>query len=156
MPKEIFYQTKEEAITEAKKSEYSSLILNVHGEGYRIVGIGFEINRQYYHGHLGRKMFFTLECHIEPIVQKQNINLTPTWSSMVPAIVLLLQDGSAEGRKTALQELRNMARTADLYITNLDGQKNAELDYVNENYNMGLLTPQERDEQTKSINEKYK
>lgn len=44
------------------------------------------------------------------------INLTPSWESILPTLLLLMQDGNAEGRKTAATELNRMAKLADLYV----------------------------------------
>jgi hypothetical protein len=43
----------------------------------------------------------------------ETIDLTPTWSGILPALLLVLESGTAEGRKMARDELRRMAQAAD-------------------------------------------
>ena len=45
----------------------------------------------------------------------ETIDLTPTWSGILPALLAVIQNGSVEGVKLAEVELRQMARLADLY-----------------------------------------
>lgn len=44
------------------------------------------------------------------------IDVTPTWASMVPAIIALIENGNAQGRATAIGELNRMADLADKYV----------------------------------------
>jgi hypothetical protein len=41
------------------------------------------------------------------------IDLTPTWEQILPALLAILENGSAEGKKIARDELRRMAQAAD-------------------------------------------
>lgn len=41
------------------------------------------------------------------------IDLTPTWQGIVPALILLIENGNAEGRKFAQEELMRLAAFAD-------------------------------------------
>ena len=41
------------------------------------------------------------------------IDLTPTWTGLLPAFIALLQNGSPEGQKVAREELERMAALAD-------------------------------------------
>jgi hypothetical protein len=41
------------------------------------------------------------------------IDLTPTWSGILPALLLVLESGTAEGRKMVREELVRMAAAAD-------------------------------------------
>lgn len=43
------------------------------------------------------------------------IEATPTWSGVLPLLIAALQDGTEEARDTATQELRRMAKAADLW-----------------------------------------
>lgn len=43
------------------------------------------------------------------------IDLTPTWESLVPTFILLIESGNNKGRNAALEELTRMAQIADLY-----------------------------------------
>ncbi len=45
----------------------------------------------------------------------QVIDATPTWEGMLAYYLLVLEDGNDEGKKIAKQELKNMAKTADLH-----------------------------------------
>ena len=45
------------------------------------------------------------------------IDITPTWSGILPALLAILQDGETlEARGQAVIELRRMARLADRYV----------------------------------------
>jgi hypothetical protein len=44
-----------------------------------------------------------------------NIDLTPLWSGILPALIAVLQTGGDEGRKMAIDELYRMAEAADNY-----------------------------------------
>lgn len=44
------------------------------------------------------------------------IDLTPTWEQILPTLLMLLENGNAEGRKTARTELARMARIADEHV----------------------------------------
>jgi hypothetical protein len=52
----------------------------------------------------------------------ETIDVTPTWSGILPALLLVLENGDPAGKKVAREELQNMARIADLFVT---AQKNA-------------------------------
>lgn len=41
------------------------------------------------------------------------IDVTPTWSGILPALMMLLESPSAEARQTAKDELLRMAKLAD-------------------------------------------
>lgn len=45
------------------------------------------------------------------------IDLTPTWSGILPTLIALMVDGNEKGRITALGELQKMAQLADRYVT---------------------------------------
>lgn len=49
----------------------------------------------------------------EPIKTAGTIDMTPTWSALLPMFVAALQHGSDEGRKIAREELQRMAQAAD-------------------------------------------
>lgn len=44
------------------------------------------------------------------------IDLTPTWSEILPTLLLIYTDATAEGRAGALTELKRMAEIADAYV----------------------------------------
>lgn len=43
------------------------------------------------------------------------LDLTPTWQGILPALIITLTDGNADGRRIAKEELLKMARAADAY-----------------------------------------
>lgn len=56
-----------EAIQIVKEKKATQRIIRIHGEGYAIVSYDFLLDRKYYHGEGGKKMFFSYVCTIEPI-----------------------------------------------------------------------------------------
>jgi hypothetical protein len=44
------------------------------------------------------------------------VDLTPTWSGILPYILTVLRDGNGSGQKIALEELERMAKLADRYV----------------------------------------
>lgn len=44
------------------------------------------------------------------------IDLTPTWAAVLPILLAAVEDGTAEGRKIAREELARMAGFADKYV----------------------------------------
>lgn len=50
-------------------------------------------------------------------MSKQTIDVTPTWSGILPAMILVLQNSdSKEGQKVVMEELKRMAEQADAYV----------------------------------------
>ncbi len=47
------------------------------------------------------------------------IDLTPTWSGVLPVLLAALTEGTEEGRRLAKIELARMARIADECVTTL-------------------------------------
>lgn len=45
------------------------------------------------------------------------VDLTPTWSEILPTLLTVFRDATPAGQKTALEELTRMAKLADLYVT---------------------------------------
>jgi hypothetical protein len=43
----------------------------------------------------------------------ESIDMTPTWSSLVPGFVAVLQNGTREGQDIAIRELMRLAKFAD-------------------------------------------
>lgn len=43
----------------------------------------------------------------------KTIDLTPTWSGLLPALIAVIQNGKPEGQRLAIEELRRMAQAAD-------------------------------------------
>lgn len=47
---------------------------------------------------------------------KQTIDTTPTWSSILPVLVAVIEDSNAIGKINAIKELERMAKIADKHI----------------------------------------
>lgn len=45
----------------------------------------------------------------------ETLELTATWSGILGVLVMLLESGKHESRQVAIEELKKMARAADLY-----------------------------------------
>lgn len=45
----------------------------------------------------------------------RTIDITPTWSGILPLLLVAYSEGTDKGRASALAELRRMAALADLY-----------------------------------------
>lgn len=64
----------------------------------------------------------------EPVTVKTlvgTIDLTPTWAASLPTLLVLLEEGSAEGQLLARAELRRMAALADLWVERQKTEKAA-------------------------------
>jgi hypothetical protein len=46
----------------------------------------------------------------------RTIDLTPTWSAILPALIATLRDGTPEGQDIARRELASMAQAADAAV----------------------------------------
>lgn len=46
----------------------------------------------------------------------RTIDATPTWAGLMPALIALIENGTAEGRATAIAEITRLAHAADTYI----------------------------------------
>lgn len=49
----------------------------------------------------------------------ETIDLTPSWVAAAKIILLVLENGTEEGKKQAREELFNMAKVADMYVESL-------------------------------------
>lgn len=49
-------------------------------------------------------------------VKIATIDMTPSWSDMVPALKAMLRDGSYAAQEAASQEMARMAALADRYV----------------------------------------
>jgi hypothetical protein len=47
------------------------------------------------------------------------IDLTPTWSEILPTLLTVYRDATPAGQEVALTELRRMAALADLHVARL-------------------------------------
>ncbi len=55
----------------------------------------------------------------------QAVNVTPTWSAVLPMLIMAIENGPSEGSYHAIQELRRMAEIADNW--NEEANKNSEV-----------------------------
>ena len=46
----------------------------------------------------------------------QTIDMTPSWEGLLPYLLTLVQDGTIEARRIAMDELRRMAKLADRHV----------------------------------------
>ena len=46
----------------------------------------------------------------------ETVTINPTWRAMVPYLRTLIECGSYEGKRIAIEELERMADLADLYV----------------------------------------
>ncbi len=53
----------------------------------------------------------------------ENFDLTPTWEQALKGYLLILENGSPEGKKVAKEELLRMAKAADLYNEVINAQR---------------------------------
>ncbi len=61
----------------------------------------------------------------------ETIDATPTWEGILPLYIAGIESGSFEGVKNATEELRRMARLADLYVA---AEKERNLTWSMDNY----------------------
>ena len=43
------------------------------------------------------------------------LDMTPTWSAVLPILILSIREGNAKGREIAIKELTRMAEAADAF-----------------------------------------
>lgn len=48
--------------------------------------------------------------------KKETIDMTPTWSGILPLLLYSLENGGSEAKQAARTELRRMAQIADMYV----------------------------------------
>lgn len=46
----------------------------------------------------------------------KTIDVTPTWTDVLPVLLAAIEDGTFEGQKVAREELFRMAELADRYV----------------------------------------
>ena len=52
-------------------------------------------------------------------MNKEYIDVTPTWEQVLPTLLLLLRNSNEKGKEEAVRELRRMARAADIAVARL-------------------------------------
>lgn len=57
-----------DAAERALESQQPLHVINTHGYGYEVVTDAFDLNRTYYHGERGKKMYFTLIKTVYPLL----------------------------------------------------------------------------------------
>jgi len=58
---------------------------------------------------------FTLSCEEKEMTTK-TVDLTPTWSGILPSLLILLKSESHKSRELAMDELERMATYADNWV----------------------------------------
>lgn len=56
----------------------------------------------------------------------KRIDMTPDWQATLPLLLALVESGGPEGRAVAVEELRRMAKLADIGVETLTLQQNAQ------------------------------
>lgn len=64
-----------------------------------------------------------MDPHTEPEDKKfvGVIDMTPTWSGILPLLLMSLESPNAETRKNGIAEITRMAKIADAYVTMTKG-----------------------------------
>jgi hypothetical protein len=52
-------------------------------------------------------------------MQTQTVDITPTWSEILPSILILHKSQSQNARELAVSELERMARLADKWVAHM-------------------------------------
>ncbi len=52
----------------------------------------------------------------------RTIDITPTWADLVNVLVMLVENGTPEGRANAIAEMRRMAAAADMAVAAQKGE----------------------------------
>ncbi len=53
----------------------------------------------------------------------KTFDITPTWSGILPVLAAALQNGTAEGQRMAMEELKRMAQLADPHAQNIKSEE---------------------------------
>lgn len=53
----------------------------------------------------------------------RTLDITPTWSAILPVLILALEQGNEEGKHAAREELARMAKIADAHVEQTKGKK---------------------------------
>ena len=53
----------------------------------------------------------------------KSFDITPTWTGILPVLAAALQNGTAEGQRMAMEELKRMARLADAHVKNITSEE---------------------------------
>ena len=51
----------------------------------------------------------------------ETVDITPTWSEILPALLILLKSKNANARDVATSELERMAKLADRHMAHIKG-----------------------------------
>ncbi len=52
----------------------------------------------------------------EELFEQETIDITPTWAGLLPAMLMVLEQGNAKAKQEIKAELQRMARIADLHV----------------------------------------
>lgn len=59
---------------------------------------------------------------VGPAPAPRTVDITPTWTTIVPILLAVLENNALQGRAAAEAELRRMAKLADLYVASQKGE----------------------------------
>lgn len=82
----------------------------------------------------------------------ETIDITPTWESVLHSLLAVIENGNSEGRKTAIEELKRMAKIADGYVE----LTNKLPDYLENYYNVVAYIERTKDELGTAANNRLK
>lgn len=54
--------------------------------------------------------------------ETRTVDVTPTWRGVLPMLLLVVENGTGEGRRVAIEELERMADTADAHVASVKKQ----------------------------------
>ena len=63
----------------------------------------------------GKKPATMASAIVEPSISERVVDITPTWAGVLPLLLAALENGTDKARQAAREELRTMAKAADLY-----------------------------------------
>ena len=55
----------------------------------------------------------------EELFEQETIDVTPTWAGLLPAMLMVLEQGNAKAKQEIKAELQRMARIADLHVAQM-------------------------------------
>lgn len=107
-----------EKVAAAKVALYDAAVAGLDWAGLQQVAEGQDMDLST-PGHIEAAKRRIAEMKAAPVIadhDRESIDLTPTWSGMLPLLLANIESGSFEGRKAAEGELRRMAALADKYV----------------------------------------
>jgi transcription elongation GreA/GreB family factor len=69
--------------------------------------------------------------------ETRTINVTPTWSGLLPNFLAMLESNNAESRRIGMENLEKIAKLADAYVEMVENQPMVHSDKNSHVINMG-------------------